>query len=108
MRRAMLKREIVRRGLGLGAGMLAVAVTGAHAQTAAEAQGPPGRTLSIVPRLSITETLTDNSRLVTADRQSDLITQIAPGLRITSSGGRVKGFLDYSLNGLIYARNSKS
>ena len=87
--------------------MLALAATGLHAQTATPPEGAGGRTFSVVPSLSITETLTDNSRLVNVGQQSDLITQITPSLRISSTGGRVKGFLNYSLNGLAYARHSQ-
>ena len=67
-----------------------------------------GRNFSIVPSLSLSETLTDNSRLTSTDKQTDLVTQVTPGIRITSNGGRVKGFLDYSLTGLAYARSSSS
>src|SRR5512143_3796182 len=47
-----------------------------------------GRTFSIVPTFSITETFTDNRDLTSTNRQSDLITQVSPGLRMTSTGGR--------------------
>ena len=87
--------------------MLALAATGLHAQTATPAEGASGRAFSVVPSVSISETLTDNSRLVSFGRQSDLITQITPSVRISSTGGRVKGFLNYSLSGLAYARHSQ-
>lgn len=97
-----------RYGLGLSAAVLVVAPGSAWAQVEAVPQSAAGRTFSIVPSLSITETFTDNSRLVTSGRQADLITQVSPGLRISSTSGRVKGFLDYALTGLVYARNSGS
>lgn len=107
MRGALLMRPFVRCGFVLSAAGLALGASGARAQTAAPPEGASGRTFSVVPSLSITETLTDNSRLVSVGRQSELITQIAPSLRISSSGGRVKGFLNYSLNGLAYARHTR-
>lgn len=99
-----------RRGRGrhwtLAVGMLASA--GAWAQSAQAPDAIVGRTLTIVPTFELTETLTDNSRLVSRGRQTDLITQISPGIRINSTGGRFKGFLDYTLTGLAYARDSGS
>ncbi|MDQ6679837.1 MAG: TIGR03016 family PEP-CTERM system-associated outer membrane protein [Pseudomonadota bacterium] len=87
-------------------GVMAVAAAGAQAQTSAAEGAAAGRVFSIVPSFSVSETLTDNSRLTTNNRQAELITQVSPGLRIVSSGGRIKGFLDYSLSGLVYARHS--
>ncbi len=94
----------------VGASIAAVAAaTGVQGQQrAAPPEGSSGRAFSVVPSLSISETLTDNSRLTSTDRQTDLITQVSPGIRITSTGGRVKGFVDYSLTGLAYARSSSS
>jgi uncharacterized protein (PEP-CTERM system associated) len=65
-----------------------------------------GRGFSIVPSVAVTETLSDNIRLSSTDRQTDLVTQITPAIRITSNGGRIRGFVDYSFSGLVYARNS--
>jgi len=79
-----------------------------HGQSSAVPEAAPGRTFSIVPTFSLTETFTDNRHLTTNNRQSDLITQVSPGLHMTSSGGRVRGFFDYSLTGLLYARDSDS
>ncbi|MDE2629107.1 MAG: TIGR03016 family PEP-CTERM system-associated outer membrane protein [Burkholderiales bacterium] len=101
-------RPIVRCGIGMSAGALALAATGLRAQTAEPPDGTSGRAFAVVPSLSITETLTDNARLVGVGRQSDLITQVTPSIRISSTGGRVKGFLNYALNGLAYARHSQA
>ena len=102
-------RAVLRRGAVLGASVVAVATSGGvNAQLAVSTEGTGGRGLSVVPSIAISETLTDNSRLTSADRQTDLITQVTPGIRITSTGGRVKGFVDYSLTGLVYARSSSS
>ncbi len=64
--------------------------------------------LVVVPDIDIRQTLTNNSHLLSADRRSDLITELSPELRISSNAGRVRGFLDYSLRSLVYARESSS
>ena len=61
---------------------------------------------SIVPRVSVTETFTNNALLDNANKRSDLITQLSPGIRISSTGGRIKGSIDYSLTELLYSNNS--
>ena len=63
-------------------------------------------TISIVPRVSVSETYTSNVFLSSTGQQSELITRISPGIRISSTGGRIKGSLDYSLSELLYANNS--
>lgn len=67
--------------------------------------GAYGQT-NVVPSVSITETLTDNVSLSSADRQVELITQISPGIHLNMEGARVKGYFDYALNGVFYAQNS--
>jgi len=115
MRPASLRSTIGQRAAGLPVvGMMAVAAAGAQAQStdpaqSAAAEAPiAGRSFSIVPNVSIAETLTDNGRLNNSDRQSDLITQLTAGLHVQSLGGRVRGFLDYSLIGLAYAKSSQA
>ena len=87
-----------------------MAVAGAYAQTV-DTQEPVSSggakpIFSVVPRVSVSETLTDNARLTNVGKQADQITEISPGIRITSETGRVKGYFDYSLRQLIYAQNS--
>src|SRR5206468_11239728 len=65
-----------------------------------------GRGFSVVPGFAISETLTNNSQLATTDRKSDFITQVTPSIHITSTGGRLRGFLDYSLDGILYAKST--
>jgi uncharacterized protein (PEP-CTERM system associated) len=60
----------------------------------------------LAPTFSISEALTDNRDLKQKDRQADLITQFSPGFSVTSRAGALQGNLSYSLNGLIYARDS--
>ena len=62
--------------------------------------------ISIVPRISVAETYTSNVSLSSSGEQSELITQISPGIRLSSNGARVKGSLDYSLTEQIYARGT--
>jgi uncharacterized protein (PEP-CTERM system associated) len=89
---------------------MVMAVAGAHAQTV-DTQEPVSATgakpaFSVVPRVSVAETFTDNARLSSVDKRADQITEISPGIRITSETGRVKGYFDYSLRELIYVQNS--
>lgn len=90
---------------------LAVAVTlvaagvpsGVFAQEEAQGQTTAGPTagrpaVSIVPRVTVTEIFTDNATLSANSKQSDLITEVIPGVRISSSFGRAKGYFDYALN----------
>lgn len=62
-----------------------------------EAPSAGRRTLSIIPRVTLTETLTDNANLSANSKQAELISEVSPGIKITSDFGRVKGYLDYSL-----------
>lgn len=64
--------------------------------------------MTLVPRVTVTETLTDNVSLSANGRQSDMITEISPGIRVTQSVGRVRGLLDYSLNGRVYTSGTSA
>jgi uncharacterized protein (PEP-CTERM system associated) len=64
--------------------------------------------LTLEPQLALQQTLTDNLHLVTGGGTTELVTEISPGLRLSSSGGRIKGFLNYAVRGLVYARESSS
>ncbi len=66
------------------------------------------RGVSIVPRVTVTETWTDNASLSNAVKRSDLVTEVIPGVRISSDFGRVKGYFDYSLNGRVSAQSGSS
>jgi uncharacterized protein (PEP-CTERM system associated) len=89
------------------AASLVMASAGAYAQESGSDSGLR-RAVSIVPRVSVTETLTDNVRLSSVDKQADLITEISPGIRISSEGRRLKGYFDYSLSKIAYAQSSSS
>jgi hypothetical protein len=82
-----------------------VAPTPTSSQTAASTQG---RDWIIKPRVTLTETFTDNVNINRAnrDKQGDLITEVAPGLRIEARTARLKAYFDYALRGQAYARDS--
>lgn len=83
-----------------------VGILPAAAQSPPAVEGGSTGKLSIVPRVSVSETLTNNVFLSGSGRKSELITQISPGIRIVSRGGRISGSLDYSLDELLYANGS--
>lgn len=88
------------------AGILVMASAGAVYAQESVSDTNPRVALSIVPRVSVTETVTDNVRLSTTGQQSDQVTEISPGIRIISDSSRLKGYFDYSLNEILYAQNS--
>ena len=89
-------------------GLLGIAAFGAHAQSEGAAAGASKRALSVETGLSISQTLTDNVHLSSTDKQSELITQVSPTLSVRSNAGRVQGFFNYALTGILYARGSGS
>ena len=72
--------------------------------------GNQGREWIVKPRVRVTETLTDNVNVNRGNnsKQGDLITEIAPGIRVQANTTRLKAFLDYSLRGQFYAHSSDS
>lgn len=79
------------------------ALTLVHGAAFAQSAG-----LRVQPRISVTQTWTDNLSLNDAAKDAALITILAPGINISSSAGRLRGSLDYSLNGLIYAKTDRA
>ena len=79
-------------------------------QGAGGGSGPAGgRAWSIRPRISMTMTATDNSRVGSGTKgESDLITELAPGIRIDGRTARLRGYFDYSLRGQHYLNDSHS
>jgi uncharacterized protein (PEP-CTERM system associated) len=67
-----------------------------------------GREWEIKPRVTLTETLSDNINVnrVRNGKQSDLITEIAPGIRVEAKTAKLKAYLDYTLRGQFYAKES--
>ncbi|SFN78852.1 uncharacterized protein, PEP-CTERM system associated [Nitrosospira briensis] len=61
----------------------------------------------VLPRLRVLETYSDNLRMTRNDNGSgDLITQINPGLSVSSVARRFSLDADYTMNNLIYAEAS--
>lgn len=79
-------------------------VAAQQSEVAAESRPP---SLWIEPRISLQHTVTNNVRL-DASSVSDQVTEVTPGLRVVSNAARVKGFFDYSLRGVHYARGGGS
>jgi hypothetical protein len=50
----------------------------------------PGRAWTVVPRLSLTETLSDNINLSSTNKESGFISQLTPGVRIDAQTARLK------------------
>lgn len=91
--------ERVPRALALVA--LGLAGAGVHAQEAAQ-EPSQARSFSLTPTFSAAQTWTDNRTLSSTDKQSDLVTQLSPGVRLQSKSGAITGVLDYQLTGVIH------
>jgi uncharacterized protein (PEP-CTERM system associated) len=83
-------------------GAAAMSNPGAQRDTTSDVANP-ARAWNIVPRVSLTETLTDNINLSSTDKQSGLISQLSPGVRIDARTARLKMYFDYALNGIVYS-----
>ncbi len=76
--------------------------------TARAADAPStGRQVALEPRISIAETFTDNYALSSARAESDAITQLTAGLGWRGRSGVLRGYLDYALTGVVYARHNE-
>jgi len=72
----------------------------ACASASAQDSAGTGRSLSIVPSFSTSASVVDTRRPSGA-RTSDAVLQLQPGLRVSSSSGRVRGTLQYSMSGVV-------
>ena len=76
---------------------------------AVEATGSASTNLfTVVPSVTLQETISDNYRLTTTDRKAEAITEASAGIRVNSNSGRVKGSLDYSLTARLAARDTSA
>ena len=87
----------------LGAAVAMSLTTLASAQDATPAARLP---LTIVPSFAATATLTYSDGLQPSTPRSELVTTLSPGVRINSTAGPVRGFLDYGLKALYFTGNS--
>lgn len=62
---------------------------------------------TVVPRVSLMQSWTDNLRLDDRNKDAALITTLSPGISIASNNGFVRGNLDYSLNGIVYTKTDQ-
>ena len=60
----------------------------------------------IIPRFSLSESVTDNVTLVDRGESADLITQVTPGVSVRGTSARLESNIDYNLQRIIYADNS--
>ena len=67
---------------------------------------PAQRQIAFEPTASITQTFSDNPHLRAVGPLADSITRLTLGLALRANTGQTRGFLDYSLSSLVYARGS--
>jgi uncharacterized protein (PEP-CTERM system associated) len=70
-----------------------------------DTRGPP-RPYAIDYSISLRGTVTDNGGLSASNKRVDTISEPGLGVRASANSARLKGSLDYSLTGLVYARDS--
>ena len=87
-------------GLLLALALFALAPCLASAQDAGGAK----RTWTIEPSVSLRESFTDNQRLQTV-KEADAITEANASVYVTGTAGALRGHLDYSITGSVYARH---
>lgn len=104
LRRRPLSR-VALAALGLVA---AVAQAPAVAQEEAASAGGSRKGIAVIPRISVSETWTDNLAL-SPDNSRDraFITTVSPGVTIASSSGAIRGSFDYTLDGIVYAKSER-
>lgn len=95
-----------RRPLALALLPLAGLACGQEAGPPAAAAAPP-RAWTVVPRLGLSETYTDNINLANGGRRREWITDLSPGIRIDGAAPRARVHFDYQLRQLLYAENSQ-
>jgi uncharacterized protein (PEP-CTERM system associated) len=62
----------------------------------------------VTPRFTLGEIFSDNINLDDDDKESDLTTEISPGISIHGVGGRLTADIDYDMQNTIYASNSNA
>jgi hypothetical protein len=64
--------------------------------------------ITVVPRVSVTQTFTDNVNQASSGKQAEQVTEVSPGIHIASGKGRLSGHFDYALRAVGYAQSSRS
>ena len=90
----------------LGCLLAGTAAAQSIAPSSALATGP-GRSWQVQPLATVSQTFSDNFQLSALNPASDAITRLTAGLALSSNAGPLRGYLDYSLTGLLYARHSE-
>lgn len=95
-------------GPGNGSGTSSTSAAQSPAQSSIE-DASRGRTWSVKPRISATETFTDNVDINRTgnQKQNDFITELTPGMRIEARSAHIKAYLDYALRKQFYAKNAE-
>lgn len=62
--------------------------------------------VTVTPRVTVAETITDNVRLDGSNPKSEQITEVTPGIRINIDSGRLKTYFDLGLNQVVYAQGT--
>ncbi|MBS1139933.1 MAG: hypothetical protein H6R13_1386 [Proteobacteria bacterium] len=68
----------------------------------------PKRAFTIIPRVKLTETWSDNVDIgrTQNNKQSGLITELAPGIHVDARTARLRAYFDYALIGQYYTQPS--
>ncbi|MEN9538734.1 MAG: hypothetical protein RLZZ126_969 [Pseudomonadota bacterium] len=85
-------------------GTSVLAQEGPAASATSTGDAAPRVTMSVATNV----TFTDNVRLSSAGKQSELVTEVRPGIRIQSRGGLAKGYVDYGLSAKSYSNGSSA
>ena len=86
--------------------LFSVVAVGVCAQDSGSQAAGAKQGFLVVPRVSVSETFTDNVSLVNTGQRAEQITEISPGISISGNSGRVKLYFDYSLHQTLYAQGS--
>lgn len=73
-----------------------------------EPNGQPLRAINIIPRITLTETWSDNVAINGGrnGKESGFISELAPGIHVDAKTARLKAYFDYSLIGQFYSTSS--
>jgi len=85
-----------------------VACLAAFATTQAQEAAAVARSgTSLTPRVTLSQTWTDNNTLSSVAKDAALITVLSPGLTLASKTGMLRGTLDYAVSGVFYGKSEQ-